>query len=197
MQISFKLLLLPILVGSLAVTGCANRKTATTPAVTGTVNNAGTNTHDGATGMPLDPYAHIDQRGGSTIGVTDENRPFLAKRVVHFEFDSSEILGSDYQTLQAHAQYLSANSNSKVALIGHTDERGTREYNMALGERRAKSVESFLVSNGVRPQQLETVSYGKEQPVNEGHNEAAWRENRRVEISYEAIPPILRLPTAR
>ena len=127
--------------------------------------------------------------------MTDENRPYLAKRVVHFEFDSSEILSTDQPTLRAHAQFLNANSNSRVALIGHTDERGTREYNMALGERRAKSVESFLVSNGVRKEQLETVSYGKEQPVNEGHNEEAWRENRRVEIKYEAVPPLLSKPT--
>ena len=63
----------------------------------------------------------------------------------------------DYQTLQAHAQFLVANANSKVALTGHTDERGTREYNMALGERRAKSGRKFLITNGVNPQQLEAV----------------------------------------
>jgi peptidoglycan-associated lipoprotein len=79
-----------------------------------------------------------------------------------------------------------------VALTGHTDERGTREYNMALGERRAKAVQSFLITNGVNPQQLEAVSYGKEMPVNAGHDEAAWKENRRVEINYEAVPPLLK-----
>ncbi len=63
---------------------------------------------------------------------------------------------------------------------------------MALGERRAKAVESFLITNGVNPQQLEAVSYGKEAPVNTGHNEAAWKENRRVEINYEAVPPLLK-----
>ena len=85
-----------------------------------------------------------------------------------------------------------ANANSRVALTGHTDERGTREYNMALGERRAKAVESFLVTTGVNPTQLEAVSYGKEMPVATGHNEAAWKENRRVEINYEAVPPLLK-----
>jgi len=87
---------------------------------------------------------------------------------------------------------LNAHANSKVALTGHTDERGTREYNMALGERRAKAVESYLITNGVNANQLEAVSYGKEMPVNAGHNEAAWKENRRVEINYEAVPPLLK-----
>ena len=188
--------MLPVLVGALAVTGCANRKPITNNIPienTDPSQNTGSNT--GVTTIPVDPYANIDQRGGSAIGVTDANRPLLAKRVVHFEFDSSDILSTDYPTLQAHAQYLNANANSRLALVGHTDERGTREYNMALGERRAKAVESFLVSNGVRADQLEPVSYGKEQPVNPAHNEAAWSENRRVELKYEAVPPLLSKPT--
>lgn len=82
--------------------------------------------------------------GASSKGVTAANKAFLAKRVVHFDYDSSDLSNDDYQTLQAHAQFLVANANSRVALTGHTDERGTREYNMALGERRAKAVESFL-----------------------------------------------------
>lgn len=195
MQMNYKLFLLPMLVGSLAITGCANRKPAATD-TTSTVPNSSIN-GSGVSTSTLDPYANIDQRGGSSLGVTDANRPFLAKRVVHFDYDSSDLSQSDYQTLQAHAQYLNANANSKVALIGHTDERGTREYNMALGERRAKSVAAFLVSNGVRDTQLETVSYGKEQPVNDGHDESAWRENRRVVINYEAVPPLLSVPNNR
>lgn len=74
-------------------------------------------------------------------------------------------------------------------LSGHADERGTREYNMALGERRANAVQAFLSSNGVRGGQLDTVSYGKEKPINDGHDEAAWAENRRVEITYKANAP--------
>ena len=112
--------------------------------------------------------------------------------MVHFDYDSSELTTEDYQTLQAHAQFLLANAGSKIALTGHTDERGTREYNMALGERRAKAVQSFLITNGVNSGQLEAVSYGKEMPINAGHNEAAWKENRRVELNYEAVPPLLK-----
>lgn len=113
----------------------------------------------------------------------------LATRLVHFDYDSSDLQSADYQTLLAHAQYLKKNPNAKVTLGGHADERGTREYNMALGERRAKSVEAFLTTNGAKPSQLDTVSYGKEKPVNDGHDEAAWAENRRVEISYDAGEP--------
>lgn len=113
----------------------------------------------------------------------------LATRLVHFDYDSADLRGDDYQTLLAHAQYLKKNPNAKVTLSGHADERGTREYNMALGERRAKSVEAFLTTNGAAPAQLDTVSYGKEKPVNDGHDEAAWAENRRVEISYDAGEP--------
>lgn len=189
---NYKLLILPILAGSLIATGCANRKPATNTTVTN-----GTGSVSGATTSGLGTDSSISAQGGSALGVTDANRPFLAKRVVHFDYDSSDVSNEDYQTLQAHAQYLSANANSKVALVGHTDERGTREYNMALGERRAKAVESFLTSYGVRADQLEAVSYGKEQPVNAGHNEAAWSENRRVEINYEAVPPILTVPNSR
>ena len=113
----------------------------------------------------------------------------LSTRLVHFDYDSSDLNGDDLKILQAHANYLSQNPQAKVLLSGHADERGTREYNMALGERRANAVQAFLSSNGVRGGQLDTVSYGKEKPINDGHDEAAWAENRRVEITYKANAP--------
>lgn len=187
---AMKYIALPLLAVSLVMTGCANRKT---------VDGAGTSTNpNGATtvdttGLSEDAALNAQNlAGASAKGVTEANKAFLAKRVVHFDYDSSELSNQDYQTLQAHAQFLMANANSKVALTGHTDERGTREYNMALGERRAKAVQSFLITNGVSANQLEAVSYGKEMPINAGHNEAAWKENRRVEINYEAVPPLLK-----
>jgi len=185
-----KLFVLPVLASALVMTGCANRKPATdvqagqTPTSSTTVNTQGLSDDAALNAQNL--------AGASARGVTEANKAFLAKRVVHFDYDSSELSNEDLQTLQAHAQFLMANANSKVALTGHTDERGTREYNMALGERRAKAVESFLVTTGVNPGQLEPVSYGKEMPVNPGHDESAWKENRRVEINYEAVPPLLR-----
>ncbi len=185
-----KLLVLPVLVSALVMTGCANRKPTTdlqagqTPSGATTVNTQGLSEDAALNAQNL--------AGASAKGVTEANKAFLAKRVVHFDYDSSELSNDDYQTLQAHAQFLMANANSKVALTGHTDERGTREYNMALGERRAKAVESFLITSGVNAGQLEAVSYGKEMPVNPGHDENAWKENRRVEINYEAVPPLLK-----
>ncbi|HNL36324.1 MAG TPA: peptidoglycan-associated lipoprotein Pal, partial [Agitococcus sp.] len=104
-------------------------------------------------------------------------------------YDSSDLNGDDLKILQAHANYLSQNPQAKVLLSGHADERGTREYNMALGERRANAVQAFLNSNGARGGQLDTVSYGKEKPINDGHDEAAWADNRRVEIIYKANAP--------
>ena len=187
---SIKYLALPLLAVSLVMTGCASRKPAAT-VETGTNPNGATTVN--TNGLSEDAALNAQNlNGASSKGVTEANKAFLAKRVVHFNYDSSDLSNEDYQTLQAHAQFLIANANSKVALTGHTDERGTREYNMALGERRAKAVESYLIINGVKSTQLEAVSYGKEMPINAGHDEAAWKENRRVEINYEAVPPLLK-----
>jgi len=188
MMKSIKYLAFPLLSVALVMTGCASRKPATA-ANAGTTNPSTVNT----TGLSEDAALNAQNlAGASSKGVTEANKAALAKRVVHFDYDSSDLSAEDYQTLQAHAQFLMANANSKVALTGHTDERGTREYNMALGERRAKAVQSYLITSGVNPQQLEAVSYGKEAPVNPGHDESAWKENRRVEINYEAVPPLLK-----
>ena len=185
-----KLLVLPVLATTLVMTGCASRKPAAEIQAGQNPNSAGTVSTEG-----LSEDAALNAQnlaGASAKGVTAANKAFLAKRVVHFDYDSSDLSNDDYQTLQAHAQFLVANANSKVALTGHTDERGTREYNMALGERRAKAVESFLITNGVAATQLEAVSYGKEMPINASHDENAWKENRRVELNYEAVPPLLK-----
>lgn len=175
-----KLLLIPAIAITLAVTGCASRKPATT--ATGTTNG-----NKGASTAGLGSDGSLNGQGLN--GPIDAVRQALAARVVHFDYDSSDLSQTDLATLNAHANYLSKNSGAKVTLTGHTDERGTREYNLALGERRAKSVQAFLVTNGAQNSQIESVSYGKEQPVNEGHNEAAWAENRRVEINYDAGAP--------
>ncbi|OTG87609.1 peptidoglycan-associated lipoprotein [Acinetobacter sp. ANC 4558] len=190
---ALKLFVLPLLATSLVMTGCASRKPAAT--IDSTQGLSGTNSGVTVSTQGLSDDAALNAQnlaGASAKGVTEANKPYLAKRVVYFDYDSSDLSNEDYLTLQAHAQFLMANANSRVALTGHTDERGTREYNLALGERRAKAVESFLVSNGVNSNQLEPVSYGKEMPINPGHNESAWKENRRVEINYEAVPPLLK-----
>jgi peptidoglycan-associated lipoprotein len=114
----------------------------------------------------------------------DDPDSLLAKRTVYFDYDESVILDQDRAILEAHAQYLSQNPGAAVTLEGHTDERGTREYNLALGERRAVGVRQYMSLLGGSGQQLRTVSYGEEQPAAMGHNEEAWAQNRRVEIIY-------------
>jgi len=109
----------------------------------------------------------------------------LAKRVIYFDFDKSDIKSEYRPTLQAHAEYLADHPSVHVRLEGHADERGTREYNIGLGERRANSVRAYLTLQGVSASQIETISYGEERPVAMGHDESSWRLNRRVEIVYQ------------
>lgn len=144
--------------------------------------NAAKNQGKNMNGQNVDDGSEQDANGSNQADL-------LTTRVVYFDYDSSDLSGDDLKALQAHAAYLRQNSQAKVLLAGHADERGTREYNMALGERRANAVQAFLNSNGARSSQLDTVSYGKEKPVNDGHDEAAWAENRRVEITYKANAP--------
>ena len=98
---------------------------------------------------------------------------------VHFDYDSSELTAAARSTLEKQAEWLEANGYVAVAIEGHADERGTREYNLALGERRAVSVKNYLVAMGVSSNRMETISYGKERPVAVGNDESAWGQNRR------------------
>lgn len=108
----------------------------------------------------------------------------LKTRVFYFDTNISDITAITYGSLNAHAKYLAANPQARLQISGHTDERGTREYNLALGERRANTVARYLVGAGVNPGQLSVVSYGKEKPAVEGSNEEAWAKCRRVELDY-------------
>ena len=103
---------------------------------------------------------------------------------VYFGFDKYNIEGEYAQILDAHAAYLTAAPATSVRVEGNTDERGTPEYNMALGERRAHAVQSFLTSKGVQGSQISTVSYGEEKPAVLGHDEAAYSKNRRAVLAY-------------
>jgi len=104
--------------------------------------------------------------------------------VIYFDFDQSTIKAEFRTALNGHAAYLSQNPTAKIVLEGHADERGTREYNIALGERRGNAVSRYLVVQGVSVDAIEVVSFGEERPVNAGHDSASWAENRRVEIRY-------------
>jgi peptidoglycan-associated lipoprotein len=108
----------------------------------------------------------------------------LARKVIYFDFDKSEIKPEFADVVAAHARNLSSHPNLKMKLEGNTDERGTREYNIGLGERRAQAVRRALMLQGVAESQLTTVSFGSERPAVEGDDEAAWAQNRRVELVY-------------
>ncbi len=114
---------------------------------------------------------------------TDPGNP-LSTRIVYFDLDSSAIPSRFSQAVQAHAQYLASNPDVNLRLEGHTDERGTREYNVALGERRAQSVEQGLTLSGASGRQITTLSFGEERPAELGSTEEAYSQNRRVEFIY-------------
>lgn len=115
--------------------------------------------------------------------LNDPSNP-LSNRVVYFEYDSANVRQEDQATLQAHAAYLAKHPNVTVRLEGHTDERGSREYNLALGERRALSIRQILMLQGADISQFQVTSFGEERPAVDGSDESAWAQNRRVEIVY-------------
>ena len=108
----------------------------------------------------------------------------LGNRVIYFDFDRSDVLGDYSELLDAHGAYLADNPGARIRLEGHADERGSREYNIGLGERRAQAVRQRLMLNGASAVQLSTVSYGEERPAVLGSDEEAWALNRRVELVY-------------
>jgi len=110
----------------------------------------------------------------------------LIEKTIYFDYDSDQI-SADYQTLIGHhGKYLAENSDMRVRLEGHADERGSREYNVALANRRAQSVRRLVLFQGASADQVEVISYGEEKPVALGHDDESWRLNRRVELVYEA-----------
>lgn len=116
----------------------------------------------------------------------DDPDSLLSTRVVYFEYDSSELADDQRDILKAHARFLGDHPETQVVLEGHTDERGSREYNLALGESRAKSVMQYLNLQGVSNEQMEAMSFGEERPAQTGNDESAWEQNRRVEILYSS-----------
>ncbi|CAD5107355.1 peptidoglycan-associated lipoprotein Pal [Zestomonas carbonaria] len=129
----------------------------------------------------VDPNAGYNAGGSGIDGSLSEEAALRAITTFYFEYDSSDLKPEAMRALDVHAKDLKGNG-ARVVLEGHTDERGTREYNMALGERRAKAVQRYLVLQGVSPAQLELVSYGEERPVATGSDEQSWAQNRRVEL---------------
>ena len=167
------LVLLLVVMASVGLAACGKKdvKTDATP-----VSTSQTGADSSGVGS-----ANASEEGADAPGPLEG---MLAKRTIYFDFDSSEIRGEGTDIVAAHAKYLAGRGGMKVRLEGHTDERGSREYNIGLGERRAQAVRRALLLQGATESQLSTVSYGEERPAAAGSDEAAWAKNRRVEIVY-------------
>jgi peptidoglycan-associated lipoprotein len=157
-----------------ALYGCkssAKQEPPAQPEDTGAVSTAapvgGVTSEVDAMGNPIDPAT------GTPLA-----------RVFYFEYDRAVLRPDALTALEGHASYLRGHPDRRAMVEGHCDERGTREYNLALGERRGEAVRTFLVSSGVSRSQIEVVSYGEERPADPGHSEAAWAANRRAELIY-------------
>jgi peptidoglycan-associated lipoprotein len=135
---------------------------------------------------PAPVAAEVVPAPAPVVEVDPLNDPnnILSTRSVHYPFDVSVVQDADKPVVQAHAKYLSEHADIKVRLEGNADERGSNEYNLALGQRRADGVKKMLMLGGAKAGQLESVSYGEEKPMASGHNEASWAQNRRTDIKY-------------
>ena len=167
--------LLLVLASVVALSGCP-KKPQTLPDASNTGANSGAST-GGASSSDL---------SGSALSEDERALQQLQQSgmVVYFDYDRADIKPEYISLVAAHAKYLSGASNRRVRLEGHSDERGSREYNIGLGERRAQSVRRALMLQGVTEAQITTVSYGEERPAVQGSDETAYSKNRRVELSY-------------
>jgi peptidoglycan-associated lipoprotein len=173
-----------LLAGTVLLAGCPKKHNVNERPVAGTqVPDASANgNNEGASTStsPLDGAA-----GGDAANIAKSlNAAPLAKKIIYFEFDKSEIKPEYANIITTAASNLTSNPSLKLKLEGNTDNRGTREYNIGLGERRAQAVRRALMLQGVAESQLSTTSFGAERPAVEGDDESAWSQNRRVELVY-------------
>ena len=132
-----------------------------------------------------EPYDEVVENGkivlpmGDGMGTTE-----MLNGVFYFDFDQAIVKRAGHEELNKHAKVLASDRYLRVRLEGHADERGTREYNLALGERRANAIRAYLTAEGASRSQIEVISYGEEKPAVSGNGESVWAQNRRVEIKY-------------
>jgi peptidoglycan-associated lipoprotein len=170
------------LLGVALASGCSSPK----PKPTSTAGAASAVPTQAASSAGADTSSAAGATGANAAaeGVAGPAGAQLQKRTIYFDFDSSEIKPEFTELVSAHAHYLASNASIRIRLEGNTDERGSREYNIGLGERRAQAVRRALMLQGVSESQITTVSYGEERPAVTGHTEEAWARNRRVELVY-------------
>jgi len=182
-------LILALAFSALILTGCES--VGTEDDVVDPVENVATD-NDGSGkgetfGAPEEPEIGASQLAEQQAqeAAAKEMAALREVRTFYFDYDQSSVKTQSRPALAAHAAFLEANPASKILLEGHSDERGTKGYNIALGESRAKSIARFLVVNGVSLSQIEVLSYGEEKPADASHNDEAWAQNRRVYIEYK------------
>ncbi|HMA11222.1 MAG TPA: peptidoglycan-associated lipoprotein Pal [Steroidobacteraceae bacterium] len=174
--------LIVLVAAALLAAGCAGKRPATDASGSGESVAAGSADSSGAQSSGV---ATVNASGGATSGgALGPDGPLGSQRVIYFDFDSSDIRNEYVDVIAAHGRFLAGNATVRVRLEGHTDERGSREYNIGLGERRAQTVRRALALQGVQESQITTVSYGEERPAAAGSDENAYSKNRRVEIVY-------------
>ena len=170
-----------VLLLSVVLVGCAaNKKKGSAEVEDSSVNAQSDTTLSGLTSDDDSGSVQVLVTSDNTLDLEDP----LGTRVIYFEFDSNALTPEAQRIVEAHAEYLASNPGMAVVLEGHADERGTREYNLALGERRANAVADLFQAMGVMPDAVRSISYGEERPVAMEHDESAWSLNRRVEILY-------------
>jgi peptidoglycan-associated lipoprotein len=178
-----RIVVLMLLTGCLGLAACASHKPKPSAGQqqSSSENGAGANSAgaEGGANASGGPFGNQNSVAGPQQGM-------LAKRTIYFDFDSAVITGDGTDIVAAHAKYLSDHTDARVRLEGNTDERGSPEYNIGLGMRRAQAVRQALLLQGASAAQITVVSYGAEHPVDPGHNEDAWSKNRRVDIVYLA-----------
>ena len=178
-------LVVPAVAFGLALSGCAGSGKKDSTSGSSSTSTAGSNSGFSTSGADGRGNSSAQAIGGNnTANAAAAEAIDISQRIVYFDFDSSAVRSRDLETVANHAKYLTRNPNTRVRLEGHADERGTREYNVGLGERRANAVRDALLLRGVSARQISVVSYGEERPVSLGHNERAWDQNRRVEFVY-------------
>ena len=178
---SWKWAVLVVAVAALVAAGCAKKQTVKSEGAKGAA--AGQEAPGAGTAVkeaPLAPEPAMQPAPSVAPGVAVTEEKASRFDDVRFDFDKSEVKEDGRKTCQAVADFMKKNPKAKLLVEGHCDERGTSEYNMALGERRATAVMNYLASLGVPKANLSTVSFGKEKPLDPGHNEEAWAKNRRA-----------------
>lgn len=174
---------IPLALAALVFAGCTSPQMKSEEEAAPVVESATAGQGAGAEGEGAETAGMQEGAGWSGSPLEDPQSPLYTK-VIYFDFDSSEIRSDYRDVVIAHGQYLAKNATAMVTVEGHCDERGSREYNIGLGERRANAVKQLLIAQGASVNQITVVSYGEERPAVMGSDENAWAQNRRAVLVY-------------